>query len=763
MSENGSDHELQDLIAESFRKHFGRTPIEERVADIQQQTSKLARYVDTESLREASGDLLCAVLQLANEHQWDLRQLVDETLKRIDRRHETYKKFGRRLRVGILGGAFDPIHLGHVELSQIALESGHVDEVWWMPCYSHLAGKRMASPEHRLAMCRAAAEGLSSVRVSDFEIRHRFLGETYHLAKRLVGDEEIESRYVLHYLIGRDNVESMHAWANFESLRRLMPVLVVASDDLPDPPIGAWYREQPHRYLDRSTHFRSSSTEIRRAITSDDPAVDTLLPAPVAKYIQDHELYRSERRAIATAKDKTRRVAAMIGSFDPPTTAQVELVERLLSAEYDAVKIFPSAHVRGGLIIEHAEPVHRAALIDLTFGGRPRVEIDFRGLEDERAVEPAYLTRMFDEDDLWFVVNEDAVSGESEAQDLRNAWHEGERLWNQAGFVVVCGSEVSVDLALLPPRHQIVQLKNIRHPHELRQQLADGVDCTGVLPPVATRYIQRHRLFQPVRYPMQMPLRWQSPRIRLVYDDRNRNAARLADRYRRWEGPEADFILVIGGDGTMLHAIRQYWRLRLPFVGINAGHLGFLMNQRPFETLDDLDVVSYRMPMLRAMVKSTSGESNKHLAFSDAWIERQTGQAAWFELSVDGESRVPKIVGDGLLVATPSGSSSYARAMGATPVPLDTQSLTIAGSNIFRPRFWQPLQMPADAVIQITSLDHTGKRPVHAYVDGVPAGPAESIEVRRSHVAAVELAFRRDSDLASKLLASLLPTESDSF
>jgi len=410
VSEKNTDRRLQDLVAGSFQKHFGPTPIEERVADIQRQTSKLSRYVDTPSLREAAGDLLSAVLQLANEHDWDVHELIDETLERIDRRHETYKKFGRRLRVGILGGAFDPIHLGHVEISRIALESGHVDEVWWMPCYSHLAGKRMASPEHRLAMCHAASEGIDAIRVFDFEIRHRYLGEMYHLAKRLVADEEIESRYVLHYLIGRDNVESMHAWANFESLRRMMPVLVIASHDLPNPPPDAWYRHKPHQYIDRRTSFDSSSTAIRRGIASGDPKVEKLLPAKVLQYIRENDLYKSDRGPLKLSKDKTRRVAAMIGSFDPPTTAQVELVERMLSAGYDSVKIFPSAHVRGGLIIEHAEPVHRAALIDLTFGGRPRVEVDFRGLEDERAVAPATLTRTFEQDDMWFVINEDAVA-----------------------------------------------------------------------------------------------------------------------------------------------------------------------------------------------------------------------------------------------------------------------------------------------------------------------------------------------------------------
>lgn len=458
------------------------------------------------------------------------------------------------------------------------------------------------------------------------------------------------------------------------------------------------------------------------------------------------------------------RVAVMIGSFDPPTSAQVELASWLLEKGFDRVRVYPAAHIRSGMVIEHAEPVHRAALIDLTFGHLPRVDIHFRGLEDERAVAPTTLHgNPNSNDDLWFVVALDAVAGADQASDIRNDWQDGSRLWNQAGFVIVSDVDQMVESDDLPPRHEIVPLAGIRQPAELRQQLAGGYDVTAFLPDVAARYITRHRLFQSVRHRSHWPICWENPRIKIVHDPRNEKATRIADRYRRWEDPDANFILVIGGDGTMLHAIRQHWRLRLPFVGLNAGHLGFLMNRGPFESLDSLALVSYRMPMLRTLVQSADDQLTQHLAFSDAWIERQTGQAAWFRLDIDGQTRVPKVVGDGLLVATPSGSSSYARAMGATPMPLDTESLTIAGSNIFRPRFWQPLMMPSTATIKITTLDHSGKRPVEAFVDGNPAGPAHWMQVSRSNVAAVELAFAQDSDLASKLLASLLPNESDLF
>jgi NAD kinase len=77
-----------------------------------------------------------------------------------------------------------------------------------------------------------------------------------------------------------------------------------------------------------------------------------------------------------------------------------------------------------------------------------------------------------------------------------------------------------------------------------------------------------------------------------VFDERNPRAAEVADRYRRFAGDPPDLILVIGGDGTMLHAIRQHWRLRVPFLGLNAGHLGFLMNERLPHDLEGLELVT---------------------------------------------------------------------------------------------------------------------------------------------------------------------------
>src|SRR4029079_15506447 len=163
--------------------------------------------------------------------------------------------------------------------------------------------------------------------------------------------------------------------------------------------------------------------------------------------------------------------------------------------------------------------------------------------------------------------------------------------------------------------------------------------------------------------------------------------------------------------------------------------------------------------MLRVDTTAADGGSHRGVAFSDAWVERDSGQAAWLRIDVDGRTQVPKVVGDGLLVATPAGSSAYARAMGATPVPLTAPVLTLARSNVLRPRFWKPVALPESAIVRITSLDETGKRPVRAFLDGHLAGLVRAMEVRVSTVAAAELAFTPQFDLSARLLRSLFPPE----
>ena len=174
---------------------------------------------------------------------------------------------------------------------------------------------------------------------------------------------------------------------------------------------------------------------------------------------------------------------------------------------------------------------------------------------------------------------------------------------------------------------------------------------------------------------------------------------------------------MIGGDGTMLRAIRQHWRDRLPFYGLNTGHLGFLLNDPDGLRFWEDDLRLYQLPLLWVETVAPDGERLGGLAFNDCWVERETGQTAWVEVVVNGQVRMPRVVADGMLVATAAGSTSYARAMGATPLPFNAPLLTLAGSNVLKPEFWHPAVLTGDSVVTVRNLDPV-KRPLRGFLDG---------------------------------------------
>lgn len=255
-----------------------------------------------------------------------------------------------------------------------------------------------------------------------------------------------------------------------------------------------------------------------------------------------------------------------------------------------------------------------------------------------------------------------------------------------------------------------------------------------------------------------MPTAFRLPhrRVRLYFDRDKREAEALAERVRPFVSDSPDAIVVIGGDGTMLRAIRAHWRDGLPFFGLNTGHLGFLLNDPTDEHFWDRDLRKYRLPLMDVETVCPKGERRTEVAFNDAWVERETGQTAWIEVSVNGVVRMPKVVADGMLVGTAAGSTSYARAMGATPLPFNAGLLTLAASNVLLPAFWRPAVLPLDTTIRLRNLD-PNKRPLRAFIDGIAQGPVLELTAKASDTAAVELLFAPEYDPVAKLAVTQFP------
>ncbi|HEY1189048.1 MAG TPA: NAD(+)/NADH kinase, partial [Gemmata sp.] len=461
----------------------------------------------------------------------------------------------------------------------------------------------------------------------------------------------------------------------------------------------------------------------------------------------------------AARAKRARKVAVFTGSFDPPTTFHRRVVEQLLARGFEEVIVRPSGPRCNTPEVEHAKPVHRAVLTDLAFAGIPGVTVDLSDLDDATFTPHYALDDLLgDRGEIWHVVPAEFVTGGGASDSaIHNKWELGLDAWATRRFVVLHPTGAAPDAADLPPRCQLlavdghvptadIRLRVFQHGHA-QPDVSDRVD----------EYIRRYHLFTGMTVPRETRVHLNAPRLKIVTSDRSEKALKAAEPFRHLEGADPTHILVLGGDGTMLQAIRDHWRLRLPFLGLNAGTLGFLMNEQLPAALEGTEVVLYRMPMIRVDAELPDGKRVQSLAFADAWVERDSGQAAWLQVDVDGHTQVPRVVGDGLLVATPAGSSAYARAMGATSVPLTAPVFTLAGSNVFRPRFWKPVALPETSRVSLTSLDLNGKRPIRGFIDGQPIGQVKSMHIRVSTVATVELGFTPKFDLSTRLLRSMFP------
>ncbi|MCP4599518.1 MAG: nicotinate-nicotinamide nucleotide adenylyltransferase [Proteobacteria bacterium] len=178
--------------------------------------------------------------------------------------------------VGILGGTFDPPHLGHLGVAAIALASDEVDEVWFVPCLAHRFGKEPRPFEDRLAMCRLLTKNKSNMKVSDIESTLKKPGYTFDLVLAL---RAVHPDKTFRLLVGTDIYHERDKWHLFDEIVRLAPPLYVARDGvepIPEPTLAA------------PVGIRSS--ELRKELARGDRPLEAI-PVEVLDYIEINRLY----------------------------------------------------------------------------------------------------------------------------------------------------------------------------------------------------------------------------------------------------------------------------------------------------------------------------------------------------------------------------------------------------------------------------------------------------------------------------------------
>lgn len=457
-----------------------------------------------------------------------------------------------------------------------------------------------------------------------------------------------------------------------------------------------------------------------------------------------------------------RRIAILGGSFNPPGLHHVALVEAL-AARFDEVRVIPCGPRPDKPGVELLPPVYRAAMADLAFGRIPKAVVDLFDLEQSRFTSHWQLAERFaDLGELCLVVGADWVQGGGEGGSIiQRSWHEGERLWQEANFLVLTRPGHSLLKPDLPPHVEVLELQIEGSSTAIRQRLSCGAEIASMVPAPVAAYIERYGLYRAPLPGMRAHGSLSGLSFCLQGDFSREEVRQLSDQLagNPVGAEEADFLTVLGGDGAMLRSIREHWRQRRPFFGINLGHLGFLMNAaRPALAAGwpPPQVVLWQLPMLYIEAERADGQRVTAYGFNDAWLERSSSQSAWLEIKVNGLTRIAKLVGDGALVATAAGSTAYARSMGASPLLADTPSWLLVGSNVMEPVSWRSALLGMDSEVEMRVLCPE-QRPVEAFVDGHSLGLVLGLKARISRSASVELAFCQGHDMAEKTGALQFP------
>ncbi len=195
--------------------------------------------------------------------------------------------------------------------------------------------------------------------------------------------------------------------------------------------------------------------------------------------------------------------------------------------------------------------------------------------------------------------------------------------------------------------------------------------------------------------------------------------ALLTARYGQSILEEADVIVALGGDGLMLDVLHQTSHLQTPVYGMNRGTVGFLMNGYAVEDLEKRIFTAFNQaihPLALTAVDHT-GQTHSARAINEVSLLRKGPQAANLKISIDGHERMETLMGDGVLLATPAGSTAYNYSAFGPILPIGANVLALTPIAAFRPRRWRGAVLPATAKVTFENLDPE-KRPLVVSADG---------------------------------------------
>lgn len=229
-------------------------------------------------------------------------------------------------------------------------------------------------------------------------------------------------------------------------------------------------------------------------------------------------------------------------------------------------------------------------------------------------------------------------------------------------------------------------------------------------------------------------------------------AARLTERYGH--APDAGIVVALGGDGFLLQTLRDTMGTGKKVYGMNRGTIGFLMNEFREDRLHER--IAAALPETIRPLEMTAvtedGATHRALAINEVALWRQSYQTAKIRITIDGQVRLEELSCDGVMVATPAGSTAYNLSAHGPILPLDAPLLALTPVSPFRPRRWRGALLSNKATVRFDILE-AGKRPVNAAADHTEVKATCSVIVRESPDQTATLLFDPSHSWNERILA----------
>ena len=217
---------------------------------------------------------------------------------------------------------------------------------------------------------------------------------------------------------------------------------------------------------------------------------------------------------------------------------------------------------------------------------------------------------------------------------------------------------------------------------------------------------------------------------------------------------EADVLVALGGDGFMLQTLHETINTAKRVYGMNCGSVGFLMNDYRTENLHEriASAIENEFHPLKMTTTNADGTTSVALAINEVYLFRQSYQAAKLKVVIDGHVRLEELICDGLMIATPAGSTAYNLSAHGPILPLEAPLLAMTPVSAFRPRRWRGALLPNHVCVDIEILEPE-KRPVNAVTDNTEVKSVLHVRIAQSAEVTARILSDPDHSWSDRILA----------